>query len=358
MSGEQYFPTIVAALKASPYYKFTDSGTYLTKGVCPQCGDKSLYISKSKPLVLDCNHKNRCGFSESVRDAMPELFEDFAKKYPATKENQQATASAYLGMNRGFDLSKIRGWYEQGKYALDGERYLPTVRFYLDIHKTRYWERIIGKGRDGQKAHFGGKRKDDNSLFKGDVWAPPKFKLDKFEECYIVEGIFHAIALYHVGVKAVAAFSCNHFPQAFFEQHAKKCVKWVWALDSDKAGKDGMRKHHKALRAMGELSAVCLVPAGKDWDDLYREGMITPTFLSNCKHNGRLFLAESVEEKAYFYFLKNYRSAFILDFENALFDIKLGSDFLEQLAAMTEDYRDKRLADETKTRKKSEYSTG
>ena len=353
MSRENYYPEIVAALKASPYFKFQDTGIYLSKGICPNCGDNSLYIKKDKPLVLDCNHKNSCGYSESVREAMPELFEDFAKKYPATRENRQATADAYLGLNRGFDLSKIRGWYEQGTYPLGDGREVPTVRFYLDQHKTRYWERIIGKGRDGEKAHFGGRRKEDNSLFKGDVWAPPGFTLGKLEECWIVEGIFHAIALHHAGVKAVAAFSSNHFPQAFFESHAKKGVKWLWALDSDKAGKTGMKKHHKNLKAMGELSGVCLPPAGKDWDDLYREHRLTPSFLANCKHNGRLFLSETVEEKAYYTHLKNHRDNFIIDFENGLFSIKVGAEFADKLAPLIEEARDK-LYREQRKRKKAE----
>lgn len=339
MLRENYYPEIVAALLASPYFQFKDSGEYLTRGVCPQCGEKTLYIKKDRPLVLDCNRKNKCGFSETVREALPELFDDFAQKHPATPQNRDATASAYLGLNRGFDLGKIRGWYEQGGYPLGNGQTLPTVRFYLDAEKTRFWERIIGKGREGQKAHFGGKRKQDHSLYKGEVWTPPGFALERLEECFIVEGIFHAIALFHAGVKAVAAFSCNNFPQLFFEQHAQKGVKWIWALDPDAAGKTGMRKHHQALKGMGELSTVCLAPAGKDWDDLYREGRITPALLRACKHRGRLFLAESVEEKAYYAYLKKQRDSFILDYRNGLYDIKLESAFAELLEPLVEEAR-------------------
>ena len=339
MPRQNYYPEIVAALLASPYYQFKDSGEYLTKGRCPQCGEKTLYIKKDRPLVIDCNRKNKCGFSETVREALPELFDDFAQKHPATPEHRDATADAYLGLNRGFDLSKIRGWYEQSSYPLGNGQDVPTVRFYLDGAKTRFWERIIGKGRDGQKAHFGGKRKEDNTLYKGDVWTPPGFALERLEECFIVEGIFHAIALFHVGVKAVAAFSCNNFPQNFFEQHAQKGVRWIWALDPDAAGKSGMRKHHKLLKSMGELSTVCLASTGNDWDDLYREGRITPAFLSDCKHRGRLFLAESVEEKAYYTYLKKQRESFILDFRSALYDIKLESAFAELLEPLVEEAR-------------------
>lgn len=339
MPRQNYYPEIVAALLASPYFQFKDSGEYLTKGLCPQCGEKSLYIKKDRPLVIDCNRKNKCGFSETVREALPELFDDFAQKHPATPEHRDATADAYLGLNRGFDLAKIRGWYEQCSYPLGNGQDVPTVRFYLDAAKTRFWERIIGKGRDGQKAHFGGKRKEDHTLYKGDVWAPPGFTLERLEECFIVEGIFHAIALFHVGVKAVAAFSCNNFPQNFFEQHAQKGVRWIWALDPDPAGKSGMRKHHKQLKNMGELSTVCLAPSGNDWDDLYRAGRITPALLRAGKHNGRLFLAESVEEKAYYTYLKKQRDSFILDYRNGLYDIKLEGAFAELLEPLVEETR-------------------
>ena len=345
MDRTTYAPDIVAALKRSPQFDFYDGGDgalYLTKGTCPSCGKKELFVSKEKPFVLKCNRLDKCGYQESVREALPDLFEDLSKRYPPTERNSHATADAYLGFNRGFDLSKIRGWYEQASHQIPNtQTYYPTVRFYLDPHNTRYWERFIeGANKDGKKAHFGGKRKPDNTLYRGDVWAPPGFTLSRLEECYIVEGIFHAIALYHAGIKAVAAFSADHFATAFIEAHKKKGVKWVLALDSDNAGRKGMRKHHKLLKQMGELSGVCLIPYGKDWDDLHREGQITPGNLSKWKHNGRLFLAESVEEKAYYTYMKRARGSFILDFENALFEIKVGSDFTEQLERLVEHERE------------------
>lgn len=341
MSSDRLIAEIVRHLAVSPVYKFSDSGSYLISGRCPACDKKSLFISKDKPFVLCCNHKNACGYSEPIREAVPELFEDFAKRYPPTEKNRNATADAYLAINRGFDLSKIRGWYEQAAYPIPhSDRFVPAVRFYIDARKTRYWERLIGKGKDGEKAHFGGKRKDDNSLFKGDVWAPPKFTLEKGEECYITEGIFHAIALHHAGIKAVAAFSSNHYPSAFFDQHAKKGVKWVWALDSDNAGKEGMRKHHAMLKAKGEHSCVCLPPPDKDWDDLHREGKITAAFLAEGKYRGNLFTAKTVEEKAYHYYLKNFRSEFLLDFKNSLYSIALDADFAEPFALLVEQARE------------------
>lgn len=358
MIKDSYAPDIVAALKNSNRFEFQDSGNYLTKGVCPNCGKKELFISKEKPFVLKCNRLNQCGYQESVREALPELFEDLSKRYPPTEGNSHATADAYLGFNRGFDLSKIRGWYQQATHQIPNTQiFYPTVRFYLDPWNTRYWERFIeGANKDGKKAHFGGKRKPDKTLYRGDVWTPPGFSLERLEECYIVEGIFHAIALYHAGIKAAAAFSADHFPSAFLEQHRKKGVKWVLALDSDHAGRSGMRKHHKLLKQMGELASVCLVPCGKDWDDLFREGALTPANLSQWKHNGRLFLAESVEEKAYYMFLRRERDSFILDYGNALFEAKLGAEFAQKFEPLAEHEREEiwRAKAQAEARKKKE----
>jgi len=340
MRSDAYKPDILRFLASSPRFNFQESSSYLIKGICPGCGSKSLFISKEKPFVLCCNHKNACGYESPVREECPEIFEDFAKKYPATPQDRQRTADAYLGLDRGFDISRMRGWYEQGSYPLGEGRDVPTVRFYLDAKKTRWWERIIGKGRDGNKAHFGGTKKTDGTLYKGEVWLPQNIKIEKGDEVFLVEGIFHSIALFHSDTKAGATFSCNHFPEDFIKHHAKKEIRWVLALDSDKAGKPYMRKHYKTLKAMGEMASVCLVPAGKDWDDLYREGKITPENIARWKYNGRLFLAETVEEKAYHKYSKNFRTGFILDFENALYDIKIPKDFLESFEALVEAERD------------------
>lgn len=325
---------IVRALLAEPCFEFKRVGEYLRKGICPGCGKRTLYVGTKHPWVLRCERLNKCGFEETTREAMPAIFADFATRYPATAQNRQATADAYLGLDRGFDLSKMRGWYEQGAYQIPGTtEYIPTVRFYLDEGRTRWWERLIGRnGKDGQKAHFDGKRKEDGTLFQGDHWAPPGQELADGERCFIVEGIFHAIALHHCGIKAIAAFSCSHFPAKLIEQHKGRGIRWIVALDSDKAGKDWAKKHHKRLKEMKELASVCLLPEGKDWDDLYRAGRINNESIGDWLYHGRLMLAESVTEKAYHYHVRHRRMSFIIDFGNALYSIKLDTDFEKALA--------------------------
>ncbi len=121
-------------------------------------------------------------------------------------------------------------------------------------------------------------------------------------------------------------------PDAYIEENKGKGIRWVVALDSDKAGQKFSRAHHKRLKALGELATVLLLPEGKDWDDLWREGRIDAAFISDRLYNGRLFMAETVEEKAYHYYVRNRRMAFILDFRSALYSITMPSAFEKELA--------------------------
>lgn len=337
---------IVRALLTDSRYEFSQAGDYLRKGVCPGCGKRTLYVGKQHPWVLRCERLNKCGFEVSVRETLPAVFADFANRYPPTEGNRDATAEAYLGLDRGFDLSRIRGWYEQAAWAIPRTTdHVPTVRFYLDQERTRYWERLIGRTKkDGQKGHFGGKRKEDGTLFQGDVWAPPGQALERGDRCFLVEGIFHAIALHHAGHKAAAQFSCNHFPETYIAANKGKGIHWIIALDSDPAGKKFFRPHHKRLKELGELATVLLLPDGKDWDDLWREGRIEPAFISERLYHGRLFMAETVEEKAYHYYVRNRRMSFILDFRNALYSITMPSAFEKELAVDSAGLHEERAA--------------
>jgi len=337
---------IIRALQADSRFGFQPAGDYLRKGVCPGCGQRTLYVGRQHPWVLRCERLNKCAYEGAVRDQLPDVFSDFANRYPPTENNRDATADAYLGLDRGFDLSRIRGWYEQAAWAVPSTTdHVPTVRFYLDAARTRYWERLIGRTKkDGQKGHFGGKRKDDGTLFQGDVWAPPGQALEQGDRCFLVEGIFHAMALHHAGHKAAAQFSCNHFPETFVAKHKGLGVNWVIALDSDPAGKKFNRPHYKRLKDMGELATVLLLPKGKDWDDLWREGRIDSAFISERLYHGRLFMAETVEEKAYHYYVRNRRMSFILDFRNALYSITMPSAFEKELAVESAGLQEDRAA--------------
>lgn len=330
---------VIKELLASSY-QFKDSGEFLREGICPSCGQKTLYVGKKHPWIIRCNRSNKCGFEEQTRQFMPSIFEDIAKKFPPTESNRQATADVFLAMDRGFDLSKIRTWYEQAAWPIPGTQdYIPTVRFYLDEGRTRWWERLIGRTKkDGKKAHFGGRRKEDGSLYAGDAWVPPGQSLEDGDRCFIVEGIFHAIALVHAGYKAIAAFSCGHFPATYIEANAKRRIRWTLALDSDNAGKTASKKHYARLKADGELCSMCLLPEGKDWDDLWRTGAIDQRFINDRLFYGRLFLASSIQEKAYIYYKKYRRMSFLLEYENSMYSITLDKGFEGNLAIAAKDW--------------------
>ena len=324
---------IVRALMQDHTLQFVDCNTHLRKGLCPACGKKELWIKKDEPWRVSCNRMDKCGWTASTRELLPELFSEFSKRYAPTEEKPNRTADAVMGLDRGFDLSKIKGWYEQGAYTFPKTSTMcHTVRFYLDKGRTRYWERLIDKTKaDGQKNNIGGKRKPDGSLFKGDAWLPPTITLEKGDRCFLVEAIFHSIALYHKDIKAAAMISSNHFPETFIKKHAGKDITWVLALDGDKAGKKGTKKDAKLLKEMGEKVEVLTLPDnGKDWDDYLREGKITPTFIDHGLYYGKLFMAENVHEKAYHMYLRKQYGTFTLDYANALYSIQVNRTKLEE----------------------------
>jgi hypothetical protein len=326
---------IVRGLMEDSRFQFKDKGGYLREGICPDCGKKELYVSKSQPWRIACGRENKCGSSWTAKELLPHLFENYIKRFPPTPENPKATADAYIMEDRGFKLNKCRGWYDQEGHRLkDSGEYVPTIRFYLDSDRTRYWERLIGKTKaDGQKAHVGGRRKPNGSLFRGDAWVPPGQELKQGDKCFITEGIFHAIALEHTGKKVAAAISSSNFPSNLIESHKGKGVIWVLALDGDHAGRKSMKKFRVKLLAMKETVEVCLLKNGKkDWDDLWQTGKLDDDFLEECFYQGDLFTAGSVGEKVWLISCRYpTRRRHVIEFGNALYSVRVDSKFSTEL---------------------------
>ncbi len=329
---------IVRALLEDTRFNFVDRSGYLRQGVCPDCGKKELYVRKSEPWRVACGRENKCGSSWTAKELLPQLYENYIKRFPPTTDNPKATADAYLTEDRGFNLVRCRSWYDQENYRLPetGES-VPTVRFYIDKERTVYWERLIGKTKaDGQKANFGGKRKANGSLFQGDAWTPPEQELQPGDFCYITEGIFHAIALEHAGKKVAASLTSTTFPANFIEANKEKDITWILALDGDKSGRRYMQKHRETLRKMNEKVEVCLLQNGKkDWDDFWKEGKLTDQLLDECIYQGTLFTCESVEEKCWRIFCKYPTKTYhVTEFRNAIYTVKIDSKFSEKLQEM------------------------
>ena len=178
-----YSSEVIDALKNDRELDFQSiNAKSMQKGICPKCGKRRLFISVLKPWVLMCNRENNCQFTEKTRERYSYLFENLSERFPKTPQNPNATADAYLQRNRGFDIGKLSGWYEQGSRKLPNDTWADTVRFTL---VNGYWERLIDAKavelHEGKKAHV-----KYGTDFQGKGWIPPGMTLDKGDRIYVV----------------------------------------------------------------------------------------------------------------------------------------------------------------------------
>lgn len=314
---------VVNALEHDHDLDFKDIGTkYLQKGICPGCGERTLYIARKQPYQLKCNRLNQCQHEEKTRERYSYLFENLSERFPRTELNPNATADAYLQRNRGFDISKMKGWYEQARRKMDDGQWADTVRFPLC---DGYWERIIDAtmvaANKGDKAGIKYKMS-----YKSGGWMPPGMAIEGGDSIYIVEGIFHAIALHLAGYKAIASISANNFPWDVVEAHKGKKVRWIIALDDDKAGHLVIPKYRRQLHAMDEIAWVALAGRDRDWDDVYRDGQLDDVFMQEASYQGRLFIAPNPAKRAFLLHLKKPLSFFLLEFGDRLYTAKVNTD--------------------------------
>lgn len=318
---------VIDALERDTQLDFKDIGqTYLQKGVCPNCGHRTLYISRKQPFQLACNRLNECRFTEKTRERYSYLFENLSERFPRTELDPNATADAYLQRNRGFDISKMKGWYTQERRKLEDGSWGDTVRFPLC---DGYWERIIDAravaANDGNKA---GIRK--GMSYKGSGWIPPGQFFEKNDRVYIVEGIFHAVALHLAGYKAIASISANNFPWDIIDANKGKLITWIIALDNDKAGREVLPKYLAGFRKTSEIGWVALGEAGRDWDDVYRDGQLDTAYMEEAEYQGRLFVAKSPVDKAYVMHTKRPRPFYLLEFGNCLYAARVNAGELQR----------------------------
>ena len=323
-----YLKEVVEALEHDTQLDFEDIGTkYLQKGKCPnpKCGERTVYIARDKPFQLKCNRLNQCQYEEKTRERYSYLFENLSERFPKTEENPNATADAYLQRNRGFDISQLNGWYTQGRRKLEDGQWADTVRFPLC---NGHWERLIDasavKANDGVKA---GIKKGMSYLANG--WVPPGMTINKSDRIYIVEGIFHAIALYLAGFKAIASISANNFPWELIEANKGKSITWVIALDDDKAGHQMIPKYLRRIREQKEIGWVALA-GERDWDDVYRDGQLDEAFMDDACYQGRLFTAITPMHKAYLLYLRRPRTFYLLEFGSRLYSAKVNMGELNE----------------------------
>lgn len=282
-------------------YQFKKRGKWLVQGICPDCSKKELYTSYEKPWVFKCNRLNNCGYEETAKELFPDLFEKWSDKYVCSETNPHAAADAYLSIGRGFDLTKISGWYTQDNYYDRNKRLgSATVRFPI---ANGYWERIIDEDFkfDG-KAHF-----MPGTKYKGIWWSAPEKPLHLAGEIWICEGIFDAIALMHLGKTAVSVMSCRNYPECELDKiynakTATKLPRLVWAFDNDPAGKEWAKKFHERATEAGYDSTVAINTRKGDWSDLLHtlkdseDDKLEQAF-DDFLYEGKIYCASSAIEK-------------------------------------------------------------
>lgn len=326
-------------------FQFKPRDKHLREGVCPDCGKKTLWTWQESPWVLKCDRLSKCGAEFHVKELYPDLFERWTERYPVTPENPTAAADAYLKAARGFDLERIKGWYSQESY------YDPklqagssTVRF--PLASGGYWERIID-----QPGRFGSRKATFRGSYAHTWWCPPGLDLTDIKgnrELWIVEGIFDAIALLHVGITAVSAMSCNNDCAASLAALAEACTaakverpKLVWALDGDTAGRRFMRKAVRATQELGWKAVAAMIPqhgrAKLDWNDMFQRERLAPKDIDTYLHHGALLTATSAGEKAVLIYKRGGGSSFPFEFGSRLYWFKLDLDKYNQAATQIEE---------------------
>ncbi len=308
---------IIRQLKAKFEFRKT-GGDWLQEGKCPQCGQRTAFCAANEPKIVRCGRADRCGWEDSVRGLLPDLFEDWSKRTPPTAENPNATADAYLHHERGLDLRLLRGLYTQELFRDPETREVAaTVRFPIG---DTYWERIIDRpGRFERKAHF---RKGGS--WRGLCWMPKGTTLETLataKDIWITEGIFDCTALNQAGLAAVSAMTCNVYPDKFLAALSQQLQdagiatrpRLVFAFDVGPAGVSYSRKFVKRARSEGwEATAAQVRPDGDgsklDWNDLWLRhrdwngeddrAPLGPKMLAEYLHNGAITIAETAYEKA------------------------------------------------------------
>lgn len=288
-------------------FSFKRVGEWYRDGRCPQCNKKSVYTNAITPRIVKCNHIKNCGYTEHVKDICHDIFKDWSKEFPKSKESPTASADAYLTHARGLDHTRLRGLYTQELFRNEfkfGNEVSATIRF--KIAEGVYWERLIDR-----PERFGSQKANISGKVTGQHWTMHDIKtLAQADEIWLTEGIFNSIALSLSDLISSATISSNNYPTQLLEQIKNYCEaelkvltrpKLIWAFDNDIAGKDAVLKFHQKATEEGWISS-CALPVSKeselDWNDLYERELLTKDHIRKYKHFGQLHIAETANDAA------------------------------------------------------------
>lgn len=311
-----------------------EKGSYMQKLRCPSCGKREAFVNSDDPWMIKCGRENSCGEQYHVKELFPEFFNTWSERFaPAAGEpqtNPNAVADAYLSQGRGFDLTKIQNWYTQ-EYYFDMRINQGTATVRFDLGNGGWWERLLDNPeRFGkQKARF-----KPGYSYKGTWWLPPNVDLLAVTKLYLVEGIFDAIALNHLGIPAAAIYSCNAYPQDALNDLSTTRAKaglekpeLVWALDGDAAGQRYIKKWAKQSKQDGWKVSAAIIPKGKkssrDWNDAFQREELTPHHFERYHYYGSLCIAGNATQKALLIYNRTNRQSFVFEYNFNTYGFKL-----------------------------------
>lgn len=335
-------PNLLAQVKSRLLrdYQFKTRGEWLQQGKCPNCGKRELFAFADSPWLIKCNRLNKCDYNEHIKSLYPDLFEDWSKNYPQSKENPHAAADAYLRDARGFSLGRLLGLYTQESYY-DSNKNIGSATVRFTIADGVAWERIIDK-----PERFTGQKGRALGSYKGKWWAGNQ-DLSKADEIWICEGIFDAIALQHAGLAAVSNISAKHFPNEAITEllNQRSGAKQppptlIWAMDSDAAGKAAVQKHLTECKNRKIPAAAAQPLNNSDWNDMWQLGQLNASGIDDARYRGNLLTAESAAEKGNLIWSRNGYNRFHFGFDSRLYwfdmDFKKYNETYDMLHAAAE----------------------
>lgn len=314
-------------------YAFKQVGQHLREGRCPSCEKKTLWTWLDKPGSIQCDRVGKCGWQATAKELYPDLFEKLNQNYAATPEDPNKTANAYMELVRGFDIGRIKQWWQQGKYwNPNADKGTATVRFNLTEDGKVYWERFVEDVTvtDPDTGEKSVRKSRASGSFRGLWWQPPNQAIEIEDKVYIVEAIIDAISLIANGYKAVSIMSSGTFPSEAIKPHLGKKVTWILALDNDIAGRKATKKHALKLAELGQEVLCALSSESQDksdWNDLHIRHKLNPEYMQDYLYYGALELAKSAIDKALVMWRRNpLRKYFVFSFGNQTYSFKLDED--------------------------------
>lgn len=353
MNDTEFSGQIIRALKDRFRFK-AERGKWLQQGQCPDCQKWEAYCAAENPKVVKCSRTDKCGWEESVRDLLPDLFEDWSKRFQPTETDPNAAADAYLRSARGLDLTGLRGSFTQ-EYYHDKDRDIGSATVRFDLPNGSWWERIIDRpGRFDKKARF-----KFGASYGGHWWQHPADSmadLASLDEIWLAEGIFDAAMLRQefpagdprTGTprrSAVSNMSTSNYPEhslkallaAIDKAHIAKRPRLVFAYDVGRAGVKATKDHVARARADGwDATAAQVRPDGEgaklDWNDLGLrhqqwhgdpdKAPLGAKLLDEYLWNGAVTIAATPREKARLIQQRRGLQAFDMRFENRIFWVR------------------------------------